>query len=101
MHLFFWLTQHIVLAALYYSFISILCIVAEKQLGEAVKVPGHPLQVLQIVANTSPNPSPAEAAVRQASAVHFKNVVKKGWDTNQEVRKNKIQELEGGHEIMS
>ena len=60
---------------------------AEKHLSEAVKVAGHPLQVLQIVANTSPNPSPAEAAVRQASAVHFKNVVKKGWDTNQEVRK--------------
>ena len=54
---------------------------AERALNEAQKHPGHPLQVLQIIANATPS----EGAMRQAAAVHFKNVVKKGWDTNQEV----------------
>ena len=55
---------------------------AEKNLHEAQKLQGHPLQVLQLVANAPPN----EAAIQQAAAVHFKNVVKKGWDCVPEVR---------------
>lgn len=51
---------------------------AEKHLDEALKISGHPLQVLQIVANATT----AEEPIQQAAAVHFKNVVKKGWDTN-------------------
>jgi exportin-2 (importin alpha re-exporter) len=54
----------------------ILNFVAEQQLEEAQKIDGYPLKVLQIVANANvPNP-----AVRQAAAVHFKNIVKNGWD---------------------
>jgi exportin-2 (importin alpha re-exporter) len=41
----------------------------------------HPLQVLEIVANANA----ADSAVIQAAAVHFKNVVKNGWDENNEV----------------
>lgn len=55
---------------------------AERALNEAQKVSGHPLQILQIVANADAS----AIAVRQAAAVHFKNVVKKAWDTSQEVR---------------
>lgn len=51
---------------------------AEKHLDEALKTAGHPLQVLQIVANATV----AEQPIQQAAAVHFKNVVKKGWDAN-------------------
>ena len=53
---------------------------AEKQLAEAVKVPGHPMAILQLI--ESPD---TEFAVRQAAAVHFKNIVKKGWDEADEV----------------
>lgn len=52
---------------------------AEQHLNEAQKIPGHPLIVLQLVASDSVNPS-----VRQAAAVHFKNIVKKGWDADAE-----------------
>lgn len=61
--------------------LSQLIFAAEKNLSQAQKTTGHPLQVLQIVANATP----AESAIQQAAAVHFKNVVKKGWDTSLEV----------------
>eukprot|EP00586_Coscinodiscus_wailesii_P008972 CAMPEP_0172520780 /NCGR_PEP_ID=MMETSP1066-20121228/292199_1 /TAXON_ID=671091 /ORGANISM="Coscinodiscus wailesii, Strain CCMP2513" /LENGTH=996 /DNA_ID=CAMNT_0013303589 /DNA_START=78 /DNA_END=3069 /DNA_ORIENTATION=- len=53
---------------------------AEKQLEQAKTLPGHPRQVLEIVANSDPN----YALVRQAASVHFKNVVKNGWDAEDE-----------------
>lgn len=53
---------------------------AERHLDDAQKVPSHPLQVLRLVASSDA----ADAAVRQAAAVHFKNIVKKGWDVNAE-----------------
>lgn len=55
---------------------------AEKQLEEEQKRPGHQLAILQLVATS--DGAGADAAVRQAAAVHFKNVVKKGWDVNRE-----------------
>lgn len=54
---------------------------AEKQLLDAQEIPGYPLQVLRLVASADPNNS----AVRLAAAIHFKNIVKKGWDVNREV----------------
>ena len=54
---------------------------AEKQLGEAQKVPGHPMAILQLIESSAA----ADAPVRQAAAVHFKNIVKKGWDEAHEV----------------
>lgn len=54
---------------------------AEKALKDASKHPGHSLQVLQVVATSN---TPQESAIRQAAAVHFKNLVKKGWDTESE-----------------
>lgn len=45
------------------------------------KVPGHVSSVLQLVANLT---GPADAPVRQGAAVHFKNLVKKGWDTSRQ-----------------
>lgn len=53
---------------------------AERHLTDSQKVEGHPLVVLHIVASDSA----ADAAVRQAAAVHFKNIVKKGWDEHAE-----------------
>ena len=53
---------------------------AEQRLTEAQKIDGHPLVVLHIVASDSA----ADAAVRQAAAVHFKNICKKGWDEHSE-----------------
>lgn len=49
---------------------------AESHLAEAQKIPGHPLLVLRLVASSDA----ADAPVRQAAAVHFKNIVKKSWD---------------------
>lgn len=43
-------------------------------------MPGHPLEVLRLVASSDG----IDLAVRQAAAVHFKNTVKKGWDTSHE-----------------
>jgi hypothetical protein len=54
---------------------------AERNLNEAQKLQGHSLQVLHIVASDNA----ADAAVRQAAAVHFKNLCKNGWDTNSDV----------------
>jgi len=45
----------------------------------ATKEPTHPLEVLQLVASATTEP-----AVRQAGAIHFKNIIKKGWDVNRE-----------------
>eukprot|EP00566_Odontella_aurita_P003278 CAMPEP_0113547256 /NCGR_PEP_ID=MMETSP0015_2-20120614/12254_1 /TAXON_ID=2838 /ORGANISM="Odontella" /LENGTH=984 /DNA_ID=CAMNT_0000447789 /DNA_START=9 /DNA_END=2963 /DNA_ORIENTATION=+ /assembly_acc=CAM_ASM_000160 len=53
---------------------------AERHLDQAKKQPGHPLHVLRIVASSDV----ADASVRQAAAVHFKNIVKKGWDEDAE-----------------
>ena len=50
--------------------------IAERYLSQAGKVPGHPLHVLRIVASSDAS----NEAVRQAAAVHFKNLIKKGWD---------------------
>lgn len=55
---------------------------AEGHLAQAQKVSGHPLVVLRLVAtNTS---DPHSDAVRQAGAVHFKNLIKNGWDEHHE-----------------
>jgi hypothetical protein len=56
---------------------------AERQLSEAQQISGHPLTALRIVAGDLPS----NPAVRQAAAVHFKNIVKNGWDEHNEVRK--------------
>jgi exportin-2 (importin alpha re-exporter) len=49
-------------------------------LAEVQRSPGYPLEVLKIVAGQdAPDP-----AIQQASAVHFKNTIKKGWDVNRE-----------------
>ena len=44
--------------------------------------PGHALAILRVV-STSSN-TPTDGAVRQAAAVHFKNMIKKGWAPNEE-----------------
>ena len=54
---------------------------AENQLSEALKQPGHPLEVLRLVADANA----AQPPVRQAAAVHFKNLVNKGWDESKDV----------------
>lgn len=55
---------------------------AEGHLAQAQKVDGHPLITLRLVAtNTS---DPHSNAIRQAAAVHFKNLIKKGWDEHHE-----------------
>jgi exportin-2 (importin alpha re-exporter) len=45
------------------------------------KIPGHPLQVLQILAGNDPN---TDSSVRQAASVLFKNFVKKNWNVDAE-----------------
>lgn len=50
---------------------------------DATKSSGHHLEVLRLIASMDgPNANPA---IRQAAAVHFKNIVKKGWDAEAEV----------------
>lgn len=58
---------------------------AERHLLEAQKVSGHPLNVLRLMATggSGANAS-ALMPVLQAAAVHFKNIVKKGWDEENE-----------------
>jgi hypothetical protein len=56
-------------------------IAAESQLNDALKHPGHPLDVLRLIASSDA----ADAAVRQAASVHFKNLVKNGWDETKDV----------------
>jgi len=53
--------------------------IAETQLSEAQKIPGYPLVVLRLVASTDPS----NTAVRLSAAIHFKNIVKKGWDISE------------------
>lgn len=53
---------------------------AEEQLSQAQKVSGHPLEVLRLIANKNET----DANVQQAAAVHFKNIVKKGWNEDAE-----------------
>lgn len=48
---------------------------AEKQLLKAEKIPGYPLQVLRLVASADP----ANASVRLAAVILFKNIAKKAW----------------------
>ena len=54
-------------------------IIAEQHLLEAQKNPAHPLQVLRLVAS----PETVDLSVCQSAAVHFKNIVKKGWAVNE------------------
>lgn len=56
---------------------------AETHLAEAQQSPAHALAVLRLVEDSNT----ADITVRQAAAVHFKNLVKNGWDENREVRK--------------
>lgn len=53
---------------------------AEQRLKSSQTAAGHPLEVLKLVASSDASFD----AVRQASSVHFKNLVKKGWDVNRE-----------------
>ena len=62
---------------------------AEASLNNVQKNPGHLLVVLQLVADSNSS----NYAIRQAAAVHFKNVVKKGWDPSQEVRDRRIDQV--------
>ena len=55
---------------------------AEHQLSTAQKIEGHPLITLRLVAANTTDPQ--SNAVRQAAAVHFKNLIKKGWDEDHE-----------------
>jgi hypothetical protein len=55
--------------------------IAESHLSEALKHAGHPLEVLRLIASSDA----ADATVRQAAAVHFKNLVKNGWDESKDV----------------
>jgi exportin-2 (importin alpha re-exporter) len=50
-------------------------------LNQASKHPGHALDVVRLVASSDA----ADASVRQAAAVHFKNLIKKGWDESKEM----------------
>ena len=56
---------------------------AERLLSDATKNSGHCLEVLRLIASMDGNNS--NPAIRQAAAVHFKNIVKKGWDAECEV----------------
>lgn len=49
-------------------------------MSAAQQIDGHPLVVLRLVASADAS----NAAVRQSAAVHFKNIVKKGWDAENE-----------------
>lgn len=60
---------------------------AERLLSDSTKNPRHALEVLRLIASMDGNN--ANPAIRQAAAVHFKNIVKKGWDTESEVSNGK------------
>jgi serine/threonine protein kinase len=53
---------------------------AERHLKEASKVDGHPLSVVRLIETEDAS----NLAIRHAAAVHFKNIVKEGWDINKE-----------------
>lgn len=55
---------------------------------DASKTSGHHLEVLRLIASMDNNNNTSTInnnnAIRQAAAVHFKNIIKKGWDTEAE-----------------
>lgn len=53
---------------------------AEAHLNEALKQPNHPLEVLRLIASKDG----VQLPVQQAAAVHFKNLVKHGWDESKD-----------------
>lgn len=53
---------------------------AEARLTADQVSPEHLMNLLRLIQNTDA----ADASIRQAAAVHFKNTVKKGWDVNNE-----------------
>ncbi|KAL7519691.1 hypothetical protein ACHAWX_004448 [Stephanocyclus meneghinianus] len=54
---------------------------SEQTLLQAQSAPGHALVVLRLISElTLPDATP----VRQAAAVHFKNLVKKGWEPDED-----------------
>lgn len=59
---------------------------AEGTLQAASTTQGHALSVLELVAKTASSggagagTTSSDDAVRQAAAVHFKNLIKRGWD---------------------
>lgn len=53
---------------------------AEAHLNEAMKHPSHGLDVLRLISSANG----ANPAVLQAAAVHFKNMVKHGWDESKD-----------------
>ncbi len=61
---------------------------AERALLSAQTAPGHALAVLRVVSASSAPPNAATAGgdlpVRQAAAVHFKNMVKGGWTPDED-----------------
>ena len=59
---------------------------AEAQLNAGLPNPDHPLDVLKLIASSDA----ADAPVRQAAAVHFKNIVKRGWDESNDVSPHRI-----------
>jgi len=56
---------------------------AERALLAAQSSPGHALAVLRVV-STSSTGNGSDLPIRQSAAVHFKNMVKKGWTPNDE-----------------
>jgi exportin-2 (importin alpha re-exporter) len=64
--------------------LTFVCASAEQQLKLARTHPGHHMEVLRIVAASEPALASVPPAVRQAAAVHFKNVVKKGWSNEED-----------------
>jgi len=50
---------------------------AEDQLKISQRMPEHSMNVIRLIASNETDP-----AVRQAAAVHFKNLIKHGWDTS-------------------
>lgn len=52
---------------------------AEASLLAARSSPGHALAVLRVVSASSSPDGKSDMPVRQAAAVHFKNMVKRGW----------------------
>lgn len=58
---------------------------AESRLNELAKTPEHPLGILRLIASADAS----NTAVRQAAAVHFKNLVKNGWDESKDAEDRK------------
>eukprot|EP00934_Nitzschia_sp_Nitz4_P009244 Nitzschia sp. Nitz4//scaffold21_size171442//24428//27509//NITZ4_002145-RA/size171442-processed-gene-0.41-mRNA-1//-1//CDS//3329542363//9234//frame0 len=58
---------------------------AEAHLTQLSTTPQHPLDVLRLIASADASSPP----VRQAAAVHFKNMVKNGWDESKDAEDRK------------